>query len=128
MMFPKTPPTTEPQIERNPELRTPTMLDLFTAIGLLKTPYEAKQFLRDLCTIGELKEMATRWQIALLLKEGYSYLTIAKKTGASTATVTRVASWIHHGMGGYKLMLNRIGKSMKEAANFHRLRAISKKS
>lgn len=94
----------------NPEMRA-----LFAAIANLKTPREAKFFLRDLCTLAEMKEMATRWQVAKRVQKGLPYRLITKQTGASTATVSRVASWLHHGMGGYKLMLSRFG---------HRLSAI----
>jgi TrpR-related protein YerC/YecD len=90
------------------ELDTTEMRELFAAIAVLKTPREAKFFLRDLCTLAELKEMATRWQVAKRVKKGLPYRNIAKQTGASTATITRVANWLHHGMGGYKLMLHRL--------------------
>lgn len=90
-------------------LDNPEMCELFAAITAIKTPREAKFFLRDLCTLAELKEMATRWQVAKRVQEGLSYRNISKQTGASTATITRVANWLRHGMGGYKLMLSRFG-------------------
>lgn len=96
-------------------LDNPEMRELFAAIAKLKTPREAKIFLRDLCTLAEMKEMATRWQVAKRVQKGLPYRNIAKQTGASTATVSRVANWLHYGMGGYKLMLTRFG---------HRLPAI----
>lgn len=88
-------------------LDNPEMRELFATIANLKTPREAKFFLRDLCTLAEMKEMATRWQVAKRVQKGLTYRNIAKQTGASTATITRVANWLHHGMGGYKLMLSR---------------------
>lgn len=90
------------------ELDTPEMRTLFAAITKLKTAREAKFFLRDLCTLAELKEMATRWQIVKSIKKGVPYRNIVKQTGASTATITRVAHWLHHGMGGYRFMLERM--------------------
>lgn len=90
-------------------LRTESARELFAAMAKLRTPREAKFFLRDLCTLAELKEMATRWQAAKRVKKGLPYRLIAKQTGASTATVSRVASWLHHGTGGYELMLSRFG-------------------
>ena len=96
-------------------LDTSAMRELFAAISNLKTPREAKMFLRDLCTMAELKEMATRWQVVQKILKGATYRKIAQETGASTTTITRVANWLHHGMGGYKLMLSR----------FHRPRAIT---
>lgn len=107
-MLHPTPAPFKAQIERDPDLRTAAMKDLFATIAMLKTPLETKQFFRDLCTRAELKEMATRWQVVRCLQRKLPYLDIAKKTGASTATVTRVANWLHHGMGGYTLMLHRL--------------------
>jgi TrpR-related protein YerC/YecD len=52
--------------------------------------------------------MAHRWQVARLLDRGLPYLEIAELTGASTTTVTRVAHWLKHGEGGYKLALERV--------------------
>jgi TrpR-related protein YerC/YecD len=54
--------------------------------------------------------MAQRWEVAQLVDEGVSYLEIARRTGASTATVTRVAQWLHHGEGGYRAVLDRKSK------------------
>lgn len=82
--------------------------DLFKAIAALKSEAEVKNFMRDLCTLSELKAMTERWQVARQVKKGVTYRKIAKDTGASTATITRVAHWLHHGMGGYKLLLGRI--------------------
>ncbi len=90
------------------ELDTAEMRALFTAIANIKTPREAKLFLRDLCTLAELKAMTERWQVAQQVKKGISYRNIAQKTGSSTATITRVAHWLHHGMGGYRFMLSRM--------------------
>ena len=67
---------------------------------------EAKRFLRDLCTLGELEALAHRWQIVRLLDEGLPYLEIAERVHTSTATVTRVAQWLRHGAGGYALALD----------------------
>jgi TrpR-related protein YerC/YecD len=57
--------------------------------------------------LEEINEMAKRWQAAKMIKSGSSYRAIAKKTGLSTATVTRVAYWLNYGEGGYQLMLKR---------------------
>lgn len=91
-----------------PVLNSKEMKELFKAIANLKTGQECKRFLRDLCTIAELKEMSERWQVAKQVKKGLPYRNIAKKTGVSTATITRVAHWLNHGMGGYQLMLHRL--------------------
>jgi TrpR-related protein YerC/YecD len=83
------------------------MRELFKTIVALETPSEAERFFRDLCTLSELEAMAHRWQVARLLEQGLSYLEIAERTGASTTTVTRVAHWLRHGEGGYRLALDR---------------------
>ena len=80
---------------------------LFEAIRSLRTRAEAEHFLRDLCTLSELEAMAHRWEVARLLEQGLPYLEIAERTGASTTTVTRVAHWLRHGEGGYRLALDR---------------------
>jgi TrpR-related protein YerC/YecD len=81
---------------------------LFDAVKALRTRSEVEHFLRDLCTLSELEAMAHRWQVAQLLEEGLPYLEIAERTGASTTTVTRVAHWLRHGEGGYRLALDRL--------------------
>jgi len=87
------------------------MEELFEAISKLKTASETAAFLRDLCTIAELRAMSGRWQVALLLDQGLHYLEIAKRTGASTATITRVSNWLRFGSGGYRSMLDRRQRS-----------------
>jgi TrpR-related protein YerC/YecD len=67
--------------------------------------------IRDLCdAVACLRSaaMAHRWQVARLLEQGLPYLEISKRTHASTTTVTRVAYWLHHGEGGYRLVLDRL--------------------
>lgn len=82
---------------------------LFQAILKLKSPAEAAAFFRDLMTISELDAASERWQMAKLLwTTNLTYKEIAKKTGGSTTTVTRVAQWLYHGMNGYKTLLNRL--------------------
>ncbi len=63
--------------------------------------------MRDLATISELKSMAERWEVARMIDKGISYREISKKTGVSTATITRVALWFNHGEGGYKKMMEK---------------------
>ena len=89
------------------------MTELFDAIRSLKSRQELESFMRDLCTLGELEAMAHRWQVARLVDQGLPYTEIAEKTGASTATVTRVAHWLNHGEGGYR---SAIGKGKRATA------------
>jgi TrpR-related protein YerC/YecD len=86
------------------------MTELFEAFRSLKSRQELEAFLRDLCTLGELEAMAHRWQVARLVDRGLPYTEVAEKTGASTATVTRVAHWLNHGEGGYRLAIDRAKK------------------
>jgi TrpR-related protein YerC/YecD len=87
--------------------RTKEMRELFATISTLETRSELEAFFRDLCTLAELEAMAHRWQVARLLEKGLPYVEIAERTGASTTTVTRVAHWLRHGEGGYRLALDR---------------------
>ncbi len=89
--------------------QTPEMESLIEAVLRLDDVDEAGRFLRDLCTLGELRALAQRWAVARLLDDGLHYAEISKRTGASTATITRIASWLNHGEGGYRLMLDRLG-------------------
>lgn len=88
--------------------RTQELTELSDAILALETQEEVRDFLRDLCTISELEAMAHRWAVVQLVDEGLPYLEIAQKTHASTTTVTRVAHWLRHGEGGYRLALDRM--------------------
>ena len=80
---------------------------LFDAILRLESRSEAEAFFRDLCTLGELRDMSQRWAVVRLLDGGLHYAEISRRTGASTATITRIASWLNHGEGGYRSMLER---------------------
>lgn len=90
------------------DLKTREMKELFRAILSLKTLSECRNFMRDVCTLSELKAMAERLEVAKLVIKEKPYREIAKKTGSSTATITRVAHWLHHGMSGYKAVLKRL--------------------
>ncbi|HWP63401.1 MAG TPA: YerC/YecD family TrpR-related protein [Candidatus Binatia bacterium] len=95
-------------LPRDDSWRTPETTALFEAILRLETVDEAARFFRDLCTLGELHDMAQRWAVVRLLDEGLHYAEISRRTGASTATITRIAAWLHHGEGGYRLLLDRL--------------------
>jgi TrpR-related protein YerC/YecD len=80
---------------------------LFDVLLDLESRDEAAAFLRDLCTLGEIRDLAQRWTVVRLLGAGLHYSEISRRTGASTATITRIASWLNHGEGGYRLLLER---------------------
>jgi TrpR-related protein YerC/YecD len=81
---------------------------LFDAILRLDGRDAAERFFRDLCTLTEIRDMAQRWAVARLLNDGLHYAQISRETGASTATITRIASWLNHGEGGYREALDRL--------------------
>lgn len=81
--------------------------ELAEAIRTLRTVEEVTAFLRDLCTRAELEALAHRWQTARLVDQGVPYVEIAERVPTSTATVTRVAQWVRHGAGGYRIALDR---------------------
>lgn len=83
---------------------------LFESILQLKTIEECYQFFDDLCTVGEIKSMAQRLEVARMLQKGYTYSQIEKETGASTATISRVKRCLHYGTDGYQLALDRLGQ------------------
>lgn len=87
--------------------RTPDAESLFDAILAFESRDQAERFFRDLCTLNELHDMAQRWAVVRLLDAGRHYAEISRETGASTATITRIASWLNHGEGGYREMLDR---------------------
>ncbi|MFL5687314.1 MAG: YerC/YecD family TrpR-related protein [Chloroflexota bacterium] len=88
--------------------RTPNLDALLDAIVRLDDRDEAARFMRDLCTLGELRDLSQRWAVVRMLDEGLHYADISRLTGASTATITRIASWLNHGEGGYRAMLESI--------------------
>jgi TrpR-related protein YerC/YecD len=93
--------------------RTPDIDALFAAILRLDDLDEAERFFRDLCTLTELRDMAQRWAVVRQLGDGKHYAEISRLTGASTATITRIASWLNHGEGGYRAMLDKLESSAR---------------
>ena len=71
--------------------RTPDTESLLNAILKLESSEEAERFFRDLCTLNELRDMAQRWAVVRHLAAGKHYAEISRETGASTATITRIA-------------------------------------
>lgn len=87
--------------------RTPPVERLADALVRLDDPEDMLRFLRDLCSQSELVALAQRLEVARLVDRGIPYAKVSKEVGASTATVTRVAQWLKHGEGGYRLVLDR---------------------
>ena len=89
------------------EWRTDATSDLIDTILALPDRRAAERFFRDLCTLRELHDLAQRWQVVRQLQASIPYAEISRATGASTATITRIAQWLHHGTGGYREALER---------------------
>lgn len=83
---------------------------LFEAILALKDQDECRAFFQDLCTVAELRAMAQRLEVAQLLDQGLIYNDILQRTGASSATISRVNRALQYGADGYKTILPRLSK------------------
>ncbi len=84
--------------------------DLCDALLVMRTRDEMAAFLRDACSLHELEVIAHRWQAARLLDAGLPYARVAQEVHGSTATVTRVAHWLKHGEGGYRMAIDRLAR------------------
>ena len=93
----------------NPKLQTPEVDHLFDAVLTLKNREECYKLFSDVCTIKELLAMAQRYEVAMMLTKKMTYLDIADKTGASTATISRVNRSLTYGEDGYMLVFDRLG-------------------
>ena len=82
--------------------------DLYKAILLLKDEEECYSFFRDVCTIAELRAMEQRFEVARMLTQGKVYSEILERTGASSATISRVNRSLLNGAGGYENVLERM--------------------
>ena len=81
---------------------------LYEAIVSLRDVEECKKFFQDLCTVSELKAMEQRMEVAMLLDQGLIYSEILERTGASSATISRVNRCLHYGADGYRTIIPRI--------------------
>ena len=84
---------------------------LFEAILKLKNKEECYNFFQDIATIGEIKALGQRLEVARMLKEGYTYDHIVAETGVSTATISRVKRSLEYGEDGYNLILKRLNQN-----------------
>ena len=84
--------------------------ELAETLASVRSTEQMKNLLRDLCTVAELDAMGQRLQVAALVNDGVPYQEISRQTGASTATVTRVAHWLRYGEGGYISVLKKVKK------------------
>lgn len=87
---------------------------LYQSLLKLETPEECRQFLQDLCTVTELRAMEQRIEVAMYLHKGMIYNEILERTGASSATISRVNRCLQYGAGGYQAVLPRCEKDWKQ--------------
>ena len=95
----------------NKKIQTSAVDHLFEAILCLQSKEECYLFFDDLCTVNELLSLSQRYEVASMLKNHKTYLEIAEKTGASTATISRVNRSLNYGSDGYELIFARLGKT-----------------
>ena len=92
------------------KIRTEAVDHLFEAILSLKDKEECYTFFQDVCTINEILSLSQRFEVAHMLRQSRTYLDIAEKTGASTATISRVNRSLNYGNDGYDMVLNRLNE------------------
>ncbi len=92
----------------NKKIMNDAVDSLFDAILCLKNRNECYSFFEDLCTVNELLSMSQRFEVASMLKNHSTYLEIAEKTGASTATISRVNRSLNYGNDGYEIVFDRM--------------------
>lgn len=98
----------------NKKIKTDAVDHLFEAILTLKTPEECYTFFEDVCTVNELLSLSQRYEVAKMLRDGRTYLEIAEKTGASTATISRVNRSLNYGNDGYDMVFKRLEEEKRE--------------
>lgn len=95
-------------MQYSPVIDSEDIRGLYEAILKLETPEECYRFFEDLCTIHEIQAMAQRLQVARMLRDHVTYHEIVERTGASTATISRINRCLLYGAGGYRTLLARI--------------------
>ncbi len=95
------------------DIRTEALDELFEAILCLKDKEECYLFFEDVCTVNELFSLSQRFEVAHMLRENKTYLEIAEKTGASTATISRVNRSLNYGNDGYEIVMSRMQEKDK---------------
>ena len=98
----------------NKKIKTDAVDHLFQGILKLQTLGECYAFFEDVCTVNELLSLSQRYEVAKMLRSGNTYLEIADKTGASTATISRVNRSLNYGNDGYDLVFGRLGEDTSE--------------
>ena len=101
-------------MSREPIIKNKSIDELYKAISLIESVEEGYTFFEDLCTVTEIQAMAQRYHVALMLEQGVTYSEIAKETGASSATISRVNRALNYGAGGYKTLIEKVENDTDE--------------
>ena len=101
------------------KIRTEAVDQLFEAILCLKDKEECYTFFEDVCTINELLSLSQRFEVAKMLMDKRTYLDISEKTGASTATISRVNRSLNYGNDGYEMVFSRMAEKENESGLDH---------
>ncbi len=96
------------------KIHTEAVDQLFEAVLCLKDKAECYTFFEDVCTVNELLSLSQRFEVAKMLREKKTYLEISEKTGASTATISRVNRSLTYGNDGYEMVFRRLESGKEE--------------
>ncbi|WP_346685138.1 YerC/YecD family TrpR-related protein [Megamonas hypermegale] len=97
----------------NPKLKDVLNDQLCEAVLSLQSVDECYQFFEDICTVSELKALSQRLEVARMLRAGHTYEEVVERTGASTATISRVKRCLNYGADGYDTVLKRLETKQK---------------
>ena len=95
------------------KIRTEAVDSLFEAILSLESREECYKFFEDICTVNELLSLSQRFEVARMLRQEKTYLEIAERTGASTATISRVNRSLNYGSDGYDMVFARLNPELE---------------
>ncbi|MBR1853450.1 MAG: TrpR YerC/YecD [Lachnospiraceae bacterium] len=99
----------------NKKIKTEAVDFMFDAILSLENREECYSFFEDLCTVNELLSLSQRFEVATMLRDHKTYLEISEKTGASTATISRVNRSLNYGNDGYEMVFNKLKQNKAES-------------
>lgn len=101
----------------NSKIKNPLTDNLIKCVMAMETEEDYYRLFEDLCTVHEIHAIAQRMAVAQMLDEKRTYIEIAEKTGASTATISRVNRALNYGSDGYKLAIDRLKENEKNERN-----------
>lgn len=108
-------------VHHTPPRENSAISPMYEAILSLETVEECRNFLEDLCTIKEIQAMEQRYMVAKLLDNGLIYNDILVKTGASSATISRVNRSLNYGANGYRIVFDRLKNNSSAPSSYESL-------